>query len=330
MLDQLGGEFGCLRLATEFYSRVAENTDLKPLFPGKSLRCATEEFSAFLVQFLDGDESKTQYRWWLSLKESHGRFQISEEQRSAWLGLMRETIHDLYEDPETRQTLQRFFLTSSAYIVGKSQAEIGHTELSHRWETPKSLDRLVEYIAKGYDFDAIELTKKFKSRPAVFVGILEKMMATGRELPVEFVLASITANPDLVDHPYNGRGLLHFAAGCSCLPVVQLLITIGADPNTSDSGGHAPLYRVASTNGSIDGSTIIRELVRAGAAMNHNGGVMRATALHQAARFGDLEVAKALVDAGANPMARDKKGLTPLDRAVSGRRHKVAAFLASL
>ena len=55
LLEVLGGEQGCKRLAQDFYSRVAKSAELKPLFSGKSLRCATEEFSAFLIQFLDGD-----------------------------------------------------------------------------------------------------------------------------------------------------------------------------------------------------------------------------------------------------------------------------------
>ena len=62
-LEALGGEAGCRRLSTEFYARVGQDPVLRPLFPGKSLRCATEEFAAFLIQFLGGDEVQTQKRW---------------------------------------------------------------------------------------------------------------------------------------------------------------------------------------------------------------------------------------------------------------------------
>jgi len=47
-----------------------------PVVPGKSLRCATEEFAVFLVQFLGGDEEQSQHRWWLGPRESHARFRI--------------------------------------------------------------------------------------------------------------------------------------------------------------------------------------------------------------------------------------------------------------
>ena len=50
-LQALGGEAGCTRLSADFYARVGKDSVLRPLFPGKSLRCATEEFAAFLIQF---------------------------------------------------------------------------------------------------------------------------------------------------------------------------------------------------------------------------------------------------------------------------------------
>jgi hemoglobin len=73
LLEALGGEEGCRSLSAAFYARVAKDPVLRPFFPGKSLRCATEEFAAFLIQFLGGDEKQTQHRWWLSLRESHAR-----------------------------------------------------------------------------------------------------------------------------------------------------------------------------------------------------------------------------------------------------------------
>lgn len=74
---------------------------------------------------------------------------------------------------------------------------------------------------------------------------------------------------------------------------------------------------------------IVDELIRAGASVNHTGGVNKSTPLHQAARFGDFYVAEALLKAGASTTARDKNGLTPHDRAVNCRRSEVAALLAS-
>ncbi len=57
-LEAIGGEAACKRLSAEFYARVATDPVLRPLFPGKSLRCAIDEFAAFLIQFLGGDEEQ--------------------------------------------------------------------------------------------------------------------------------------------------------------------------------------------------------------------------------------------------------------------------------
>src|SRR6476619_3948376 len=108
VLAALGGEEGCRRLSATFYARVARDPALRPLFPGKSLRCATEEFAAFLIQFLDGDEEQTQYRWWLSLRESHARFRIGPAKRSAWLRQMEATLDAAPLDEATRTALRGF------------------------------------------------------------------------------------------------------------------------------------------------------------------------------------------------------------------------------
>ena len=92
LLKAIGGEAGCRRLSAEFYGRIGKDPILRPFFPGKSLRCAIEEFSAFLIQFLGGDEEQTQFRWWLSLRESHARFQIGPAERRAWLKHMGATL----------------------------------------------------------------------------------------------------------------------------------------------------------------------------------------------------------------------------------------------
>src|ERR1700692_3208613 len=109
-LEMLGGEVGCRRLSAEFYARVGQEGVLWPLFPGKTLRCATEEFAAFLIQFLGGDEEQTQHRWWLSLRESHARFQIGPNARRAWLRQMEATLDAAPLDDATRNAVRPFLL----------------------------------------------------------------------------------------------------------------------------------------------------------------------------------------------------------------------------
>src|SRR5436309_893256 len=50
----IGGTDTCRKLSAAFYSRVASDSILRPLFPGKTLRCAIEQLAAFLAQLFGG------------------------------------------------------------------------------------------------------------------------------------------------------------------------------------------------------------------------------------------------------------------------------------
>jgi hemoglobin len=327
LLKSLGDEEGCRQLSAAFYGRVGKDPILRPLFPGKSLRCATEEFAAFLIQFLGGDEAQTQYRSWLSLRESHARFQISPEARSAWLKNMQATLDATPLDETTRSALRHFFQHSSAYVTGKDAAEPEHEELAARWSEQRVLDQVSAAIVAGQDDEALALAPRFASRPSVFVGLLKRMVESGRENLICFVIDAIKNDPSLVRVLFAGKILLHFAAGAGCLPVVASLLRLGVDPNIEDRGGHTPLYCVANQCASEIGPEIVRALVRAGADVNACEGVTRATPLHMAARRGHVEIARALLDCGAAMNARDRKGDTPLQRAINCRKDKVVKLL---
>jgi truncated hemoglobin YjbI len=327
-LHALGGEAGCERLSAEFYGRVREDPVLRPLFPGKSLRCATEEFAAFLIQFLGGDEAQAQFRWWLSLRESHARFRIGAAERSAWLKHMQATLDAVPMEDHQRSALRQFFLQSSAYIIGEDAAGPDSVELGARWDEQRVLDEAVAAIAGGNVEEALALTPQFASRPSVFVGLLARMMQSRRDALIRFVIDAVERDPSLVEPRFAGRTLLHHASGAGCLGVVESLLRQGADPNSRDSGGHTPLYRVANECGSAAGPEIVRALVSAGGDVNASGGVGRTTPLHMAARRGFVGIAQALLSYGAATELRDIKGDTPLQRALNCRRREVAQLLA--
>jgi hemoglobin len=327
LLEALGGEEGCRRLSAAFYARVGKDAVLRPFFPGKSLRCATEEFAAFLIQFLDGDEKQTQHRWWLSLRESHARFQIGPDARLAWLRHMEATLGAAPLDDATRNALRHFFSGSSAYVIGTGTAESDHEELAARWSEQLVLDSVIAAIVEGRDDETLALAPRFASRPSVFVGLLARMLQTGRARLFRFVIDAAESDPSLATRRFAGNTLLHFAAGAGCLEIVALLLRLGVDPNIQGRGEHTPLYCVANECASDEGPELVRALVRAGADVNGCGGVTRATALHMAARRGHVEVARALLDSGAAVNARDRKGDTPLLRAINCRKNGVAQLL---
>ncbi len=327
LLRALGDEAGCRRLSAGFYARVAGDPVLRRLFPGKSLRCATEEFAAFLIQFLGGDEEHTQRRWWLSVRESHARFRIGAAERRAWLKHMAATLDATPLDDATRQALLQFFEHSSAYVTGNETARLEHDELAARWGEQRVLDDAIAAIAAGRDHEALVLAPRFVSRPAVFVGLLARMVQSGRAGLIGFVVAALERDASLATRCSGGRTLLHYASGAGCLEVVASLLRLGTDPGIPDGGGHTPLYCVANECAAETGPEVVRALVRSGAEVNACDGVTRATALHMAARRGHVEIARALLDCGAAIDARDSKGDTPLQRAVNCRKDGVVQLL---
>jgi hemoglobin len=144
LFEAIGGSPKCRELSTAFYARVGKDPTLRPLFPGKSHKCAIEAFAAFLAQFLGGPSAEARRRWWLSLRESHLRFQIGQKERHAWTELMTRALGDVEMSEPMRNALQDLFEEASAYVINTGPAVVAakrrselsdiHVQIRRRWE----------------------------------------------------------------------------------------------------------------------------------------------------------------------------------------------------
>jgi hypothetical protein len=240
---------------------------------------------------------------------------------------MRETLAASSFDDATRDALLQFFEHSSAYVIREAAGQIEHTEIEALWKRQLALDETVALIGALRHTDAIASAPQFRSRRAVFAGLLARMIRSGSADLIEFVLSELDRDRSLQSCRFSGRTLLHCAAGAGCLTVVQSLLQLGTDPDILDSGGHTPLYSVANECRWSTGPEVVRALVLAGADVNACDGVTNATPLHMAARRGFVEIARTLLDCGADIDARDRRGTTPLQRALNCRKQDVARLL---
>ena len=134
-----------------------------------------------------------------------------------------------------------------------------------------------------------------------------------------FQLAQVLhRNGSSVDSPGRDKmSLLHSAAYCGDLEMVQVLLDYGVDVNVLNVIGSTPLDFVLRHYGNAS-LPAVRFLLDRGADPNVRAqDEGRLTPLHRALRKGRIDIARVLVEHGASVELQDNEGRTPLD-VVSG------------
>ena len=170
------------------------------------------------------------------------------------------------------------------------------------WRSAESLEMLV---ACGVRLDVFE---------AAAAGRLERV----REL--------VIASPGLVAaRAPDGWTALHLAAHFRHLPVVEFLLSRGADVNARSENSHANTALHAAAAGGAD-RALVQRLVEAGVNVDakQGGGY---TGLHEAASIGRADLVALLLAAGASAEARTDEGRTPAELARANGHNEVASML---
>lgn len=124
----------------------------------------------------------------------------------------------------------------------------------------------------------------------------------------------------------DDRGVrpLHIAAAAGDAHAVRALLDKGVPVDVRDAGGKTPLHWAAylDLEASAKGASIVA-LIERGADVNarSNGG---STPLHEAASAGNVIAVKILLKHGADPLARNVRGVTP-ERCARDGNHKAVA-----
>jgi hemoglobin len=353
----LGGREGCHRLASAFYALVPQDPILRPLYPPHITNCPQHALTAFLTQFLGGSYDYGDRRWFGSLRAAHQRFAIGPQERAAWLAAMFQAIDDIQIQEPARSALRWVFIQVSAYLINQpqkpanasalpavpQQAEQQEPEGSRlqqdmvfRWEAHQMLEQVIVAIHHQEADQVLRLLESsvlqehFRRERKAWLNPLALLSKSRQPILLDYVEHQLNRDPVLVAERYMGdRTLLHEIAGQGNVRIVAALLRLGADPNASDGYGQTPLYWVSNAY-PYDGAAraaVVATLVQAGANVNARERVKGCSALHMAARRGNVVVAQALLRCGADIEARDTYGDTPLHRAVKCRQAEMAAFL---
>lgn len=117
---------------------------------------------------------------------------------------------------------------------------------------------------------------------------------------------------DINQQDADGNTPLHLATTFRKPESVRLLLDAGADPNIADTQGETPLLSATFMPGPAASTQITLMLLKAGADPNVHSIHADQTPLHRVASERLAPLTRALLDAGANPNARQILDETPL------------------
>jgi hemoglobin len=114
---EIGGEDAFRRLVHHFYTGVAEDPVLRPLYPDADLGPAEERLRMFLVQYWGGPRTYSEQRGHPRLRMRHAPFRVGTRERDAWLRHMRAAVDTLELTPIQDETLWKYLTMAAQSLV---------------------------------------------------------------------------------------------------------------------------------------------------------------------------------------------------------------------
>lgn len=115
--DEVGGSDTFRRLVDEFYRGVADDPELRPMYPEADLGPAAERLRMFLEQYWGGPTTYSEQRGHPRLRLRHQAFKVNPAARDRWLAHMRRAVDALELAPIHDATLWDYLERAAHSLV---------------------------------------------------------------------------------------------------------------------------------------------------------------------------------------------------------------------
>jgi hemoglobin len=115
--DAVGGHPTFQRLIEAFYTRVAADPVLRPIYPEDDLGPAAERLRMFLEQYWGGPHTYNEVRGHPRLRARHAPFRVDAAARDAWLTDMRAALDEIALPAEADRVLWDYLTVAADMLV---------------------------------------------------------------------------------------------------------------------------------------------------------------------------------------------------------------------
>ncbi len=115
---EIGSDEPFYRLVEDFYSRVAGDIVLRPLYP-EDLTLSKKHLAKFLIQRFGGAQTYSEERGHPRMRSRHMPFKIGTKEKDAWMTNMKAALEIVPEFEQHRQLLKDYFEDFATFMINQ-------------------------------------------------------------------------------------------------------------------------------------------------------------------------------------------------------------------
>jgi hemoglobin len=115
--DAVGGHDTFVRIVERFYEGVAQDPELRALYPEQDLSGAVHRLTMFLEQYWGGPTTYSDQRGHPRLGMRHAPFAVTPDARDRWLTHMRVAVRESGMTPEQQHQMWEYVERAAHFLV---------------------------------------------------------------------------------------------------------------------------------------------------------------------------------------------------------------------